>query len=307
MTKKLFLIIFCWASFAMAQQRPQFSHYMYNLSMLNPAYSNADKSVVEFGAFYRNQWSGITGSPKTGLLFGHGALNKNLEGGFSILYDNIGNDIQTVNATVDLSYVVRLKKDISLSTGVKTGFSSYNGVFNNLTLASGLASTDPLFKENVSMIDFVFGAGVFLFSKKFYVGISSPNLIKSKLYDNTLQSNSSLENHYYGTAGYVYEVHADLKVKPSILVTYLQNSAPSIDVATNVLINQKFELGVGYNFSNTLNALVKISVSENVALGYSYGKMFNSLGSLSNGSHEFFILYNLKKTRGNRCYYDRFF
>lgn len=307
MTKKLFFIIFCWVSCAVAQQRPQFSHYMYNLSMLNPAYSNADKSLVEFGAFYRNQWSGITGSPKTGLLFGHGALNKNFEGGFSILYDNIGNDIQTTNATVDLSHVIKLQKELHLSVGIKTGISSYKAVFNTLTLASGLASTDPLFKENINMADLVFGAGLFLFSKEFYIGLSSPNLIKSELYKNTLQSESSLENHYYATAGYVHEVHQNLKVKPSVLIAYLENAPVSVDIAANVLINNKLELGLGYNFSNSLNALFKFNVSQNIALGYSYGKMFNSLGSLSNGSHEFFMLYNFRKERSSRCYYNRFF
>ena len=48
-----------------AQQDPQFTHYMYNMSVLNPAYATDNKDVINLGGMYREQWVGIEGAPST--------------------------------------------------------------------------------------------------------------------------------------------------------------------------------------------------------------------------------------------------
>ena len=47
-----------------SQQDAQFSQYMFNGIYINPAYSGY-KEQLNLHAFYRNQWTGIQGSPKT--------------------------------------------------------------------------------------------------------------------------------------------------------------------------------------------------------------------------------------------------
>ena len=307
MKKIILTLCLFFAMYALAQQRPQFAHFMYNLSVVNPAYSNADKGVIDLGAFYRTQWTGVEGAPTTALAFAHGAIKKNIEAGVTILNDKIGNDINTFNANVDLSYVVKLNKKFKLSTGIKVGVNSYSADFNNVQLGSGNNATDPLFAENISQTSLGLGAGIFFFSRNFYFGASSPNLFGDRYQKEVAQSTGTEEVHYYVHSGYVHEVHEDLKIKPSFMVTAVENAPISVDIAANVLINKSFELGLGYNFSNTLNALFRYDISKSFSLGYSYGRTFNELSSFSNGSHEVFALFRIRQRVETSCFYDRFF
>jgi len=50
-----------------AQQNPQYTQYMYNMSVVNPAYAGS-KDAVSMGALYRKQWAGFDGAPETGTF-----------------------------------------------------------------------------------------------------------------------------------------------------------------------------------------------------------------------------------------------
>ncbi|MGI8893311.1 MAG: type IX secretion system membrane protein PorP/SprF, partial [Bacteroidia bacterium] len=60
------IAIFC-STFAMAQQDPQFSQYMFNKLSFNPAVAGS-KDAICMGALYRNQWVDSDGAPKTGIF-----------------------------------------------------------------------------------------------------------------------------------------------------------------------------------------------------------------------------------------------
>lgn len=301
----LLFFLFYSITFIFSQQRPQFTHYMYNLSVINPAYSNADKGAIEIGAFYQNQWTGVEGSPETGLLFAHGEVSNRIETGFSVLYDRIGNDITTYNINADISYVLPLSKKYKLSMGLKAGVISYSADFSNVSLSSGNNTTDPLFSRNINETGVTLGTGLFLFSNNFYVGVSSPNLIQS---EKANLNNTRIEPaHFYAHSGYVFDVHEDLKIKPTILISAINNTPLSVDVTFNAMFNRKFEAGLGYNFSNQLSALFKFQANESLAVGYSYGKIFNELQTFDNGSHGVFVMYSIRQRPITECFYDRFF
>jgi hypothetical protein len=43
-----------------AQQDPQYTQYMYNMNIVNPAYAGS-KENISFGLLYRKQWANIEG------------------------------------------------------------------------------------------------------------------------------------------------------------------------------------------------------------------------------------------------------
>ena len=65
------------------QQDPQFTQYMYNMSVINPAYATADEGILNLGGHYRTQWVGLEGAPKTGSFFAHTPINNKIELGIS--------------------------------------------------------------------------------------------------------------------------------------------------------------------------------------------------------------------------------
>src|SRR6186713_2215714 len=75
---------------ATAQQRPQFTQFMYNNLAINPAYAGADE-VLSLTFVNRNQWSGIENAPSTQSFAAHTLIkNKNIGIGLTILNDKIG-------------------------------------------------------------------------------------------------------------------------------------------------------------------------------------------------------------------------
>ena len=73
-----------------AQQDPQFTQYMYNMSVINPAYATSEAAILNMGGLYRTQWVGLKGAPKTGTFFAHTPVNDKIELGLSFTNDNIG-------------------------------------------------------------------------------------------------------------------------------------------------------------------------------------------------------------------------
>jgi hypothetical protein len=66
---------------AYGQQDAQYTQYMYNMSVINPAYATDDSDLINFGLLYRSQWVGAVGAPSTGTFFAHSKFSNNLEGG----------------------------------------------------------------------------------------------------------------------------------------------------------------------------------------------------------------------------------
>ena len=63
--KNILYIVFLVVIGVQAQQDPQYTQYMYNMNVINPAYAGSSESV-SIGAMYRSQWVGLEGSPSTG-------------------------------------------------------------------------------------------------------------------------------------------------------------------------------------------------------------------------------------------------
>jgi len=65
-----------------AQQDPHYTQYMYNMSVMNPAYAGS-KENMSGGFLYRKQWVEIEGAPTTGTFFIHSPVGRNVGLGLS--------------------------------------------------------------------------------------------------------------------------------------------------------------------------------------------------------------------------------
>ncbi len=102
---KIFTVA-CIALFSLkgnAQQDPMYTQYMYNMSVINPAYAIDDLGILNVGGLYRNQWAGMEGAPETANFFAHTGFTDRLEGGISIVHDEIGGIVKENNLYADVS------------------------------------------------------------------------------------------------------------------------------------------------------------------------------------------------------------
>lgn len=285
-----------------AQQNPQFTQYMYNMSVVNPAYATDDLNTINVGGFYRAQWVGAVGGPTTGSFFAHSALGKNVEGGISVVHDQIGDVVKESNVYADFAYVLPVSETNKFSFGIKAGATFFSTNFNGFVYSDPLP--DAAFANNLSKTFPNIGLGTFYFGKNYYVGFSAPNILNSKHLDNKdgIVRTGSQEIHYYLTGGYVIPINENLKLKPALMAIGVSGAPVSIDVTTNVLINNVFEAGVGYRIGDSMNALVNFKVTPALRVGYAYDYTLSNLGRFNSGSHEIMLLFDLFKSKNINGY-----
>tara|TARA_R110002049_G_scaffold139149_2_gene299699 strand:+ start:17680 stop:18618 length:939 start_codon:yes stop_codon:yes gene_type:complete len=281
--------------FSHAQQDPQYTQYMYNMSVLNPAYATDDESVMNLGVLYRTQWARSIGGPTTGTLFAHSVITDRLEGGISFVHDEIGDVVKQTNAYADIAYVLPIGQTNRLSFGIKAGATFFSTNFDGFVYSDPLP--DSAFEENINQTLPNIGAGVFFFSEHYYLGLSAPNLLETKY----LQEDSGVVTqgvdkvHVFFTGGYVLDIGENYKFKPAFMTKYVNGAQLSVDLTANVLVYDKVEFGVGYRFEDSINGMMNFKMSNAMRIGYAYDHTLSNLGRFNSGSHEIFLLFNIGK------------
>lgn len=290
-----------------SQQDAQYTHYMYNMSVLNPAYATDKPGNIELGGLYRSQWVGLEGAPTTGTFFLHSPLSKNVEMGASIIHDEIGEVVKETNLYIDFAYLLRLGDNQRISFGLKAGGSFYSTNFDGFVLND--TPPDPAFVNNVNKIFPNIGLGTYYFSKNYYLGISMPNMIKSKHLDNKkgVYNIGTEETHYFLTGGYVFTMNENLKFKPAFMAKAVSSAPATISFTANTLLYNRVEFGIGYQLEDSISGLVNFSITPSLRIGYAYDRTISNLGQFNSGSHEIILLFNLKNRlmKDNENGYDK--
>ncbi|WGK95079.1 MULTISPECIES: type IX secretion system membrane protein PorP/SprF [Flavobacterium] len=277
---------------ASAQQEPQYTQYMYNPSVINPGYAGS-LGYGSLFSLYRTQWIGLEGAPKTLNLNYHQPLeNTNLGLGGNIVHDEIGPST-TTNLGLDISYTIPFENQSRLAFGVRAGGQLLNIDYTKLNHYN---PSDVSFRSNISnQFSPNIGVGLFYYNENSYVGLSVPMLLETKTYDEFAYSDVNRRQHYYLTAGKVFELSYNVKFKPAFVAKMVAGAPLQVDLTGNFLINEKFTLGMAYRWSAALSGLVGFKVSDRLMIGYGYDRETTRLSNFNSGSHELFLQFDLFK------------
>ena len=207
--RKLHLIILLLVGLAAtAQQDPQYTQYMYNMNIVNPAYAGST-GTTSIGALYRSQWVGLEGAPSTGTLTIHSPVGNRVGLGLSLISDEIG-PVEETNAYADFSYTIPTGETTKLAFGLKAG-----ATFHKIGTGE-LLVTDPgdgFFAQNVDEVTPNIGAGVYFYKpNKYYISASLPNMLNSVHIDVNGNKYGSETKHFFGAAGYVFDLSENFKL-----------------------------------------------------------------------------------------------
>ena len=271
-----------------AQQEPQYTQYMYNMSAINPAYAGSTDNMT-FGFIYRDQWTGLNGAPKTLSFFGNAPIGEKVGLGLSVITDKIG-PVSETSLTSDFSYTLKLNGKQRLAFGLKAG-----AIFHSIGLANvDVMREDPLYSQNVTGTNANLGAGLFYYSDRYYIAASVPNLLENSYYDIEGVEVGGNYRHYYLTGGYIFNLSDVVKLKPSFLVKSAFEAPVSFDINTNVLIYDRLELGVSYRLDDSVSGLINFACTPNLRIGYAYDAITSSIHKYAPASHEFLVLFDFK-------------
>ena len=272
------------------QSLPLYSQYMSNMVNINPAYvgqiGNPNLSML-----WREQWTGIQGSPTTKSITYESPFRYNKMGlGVQIFDDRYVNYIKRTGVNFYYSLKIPVSDNGIISFGLKGGVYNDN---RSLTDAVVFQSGDVALANNINKIIPIAGAGIFYQDPKFYFGFSIPDMITFS----TVQNYASDKNlyqvnelHYFITSGLNINLNDELSFQPSVLLRSIKGVNLEADLNTRVWMQNKVGLGLSYRTSQAILALFDLQLNKQFRIGYAYDMPFQRPNS-----HELFISYNLSK------------
>ena len=276
-----------------AQQLPVFTNYLLNSYAYNPAVAGSSPNAT-INLNYRNQWVGFNDAPKTYLASAYGGVGKQRKvalGGL-VASDNTGL-LSRTSGYVTLAYHVTLSKNYKLGFGISAGMIQYRIRLYDAKVAD---KGDDLLSGNIlSNNVFDSNAGLYLYSKKLFVGISGSQYLANKI--TWVNSQRHLSPHFYGMAGYTFDINKNFSLQPSVLIKYNQPTPIQPEFSLRGYYKNIFWLGASFRTKDAISALAGFTLKEKLKIGYAYDFPISKLRSYTSGSHELMIAYNFSKPK----------
>ena len=284
-----------------SQQDSQYTQYMYNTSLVNPAYAGTRETLSAF-LLYRNQWVGLDGAPVTNNFSVNSPLgDSNLGIGLNFVNDKIG-PVTENEISLDLAYLVQVSENFKLSLGLKGTANLFNLDINKLRIYDPL---DPQFQNVKTEFSPNIGAGLYLYSDKTYFGLSVPSFFESFRYNDNNIEISKQKMHFYFIAGHVFKLSESVDFKPALLSKIVEGAPFQTDITANFLFFDKLTLGGAYRWNAAFSGLAGFQISESWFIGYGYDMETTQLSNYNSGSHELFLRYEFSNR--SRVSAPRFF
>lgn len=289
MKKLLYIstLVFGFSMATFAQQIPQYSQYMLNDYILNPAMTG-QHDYWEVKSNNRLNWIGITDAPRTFILSAHGPFRKHNMGMGGSVFADITGPTSRVGFYLSYAYHLKLSKSLKLGMGLSLGLLQYRIDGTKVTLRE---NGDPVFPNQMMTVytaDATFGVN--LKHKNFNFGISLPQIIGNdlKFLENQEETRSSLARHYMAMGGYTFRV-GDFGIMPNVLVKYVHPVPPQFDAGVKFDWRDQFWIGASYRHDDAVSFLGGLAYKDFLLIAYSYDLSTSNLNNYSNGSHELMV------------------
>jgi type IX secretion system PorP/SprF family membrane protein len=339
--KKLSLLLVgtCFYLMAFSQAKPSYTQYILNNYILNPAITGIE-NYVDVKLSVRNQWTGINGAPTTNYFTIQGPIGKGdlrtSATSFSAPGDNSnprspeywkeyttspphhGIGLTVVNdkagylnrwsIAATYAYHKPLSVRTTLAAGFSLGMSSVNldrskiewGNLNPNDAAIGYASGE------LKKIMPELGAGLWLYSARYFMGISVLNVIpgKARFVKNETYGTYYTPNYFF-TAGYRIALGTQVSLLPSFMIQYWQPQLTGIHVNAKLQYEDLLWLGASYRHSDLVagySGMAGVNISKTFNVSYSYEAATTSrLSAYTGNTHELMFGFILGNKAGDTC------
>lgn len=291
-----------------AQQDPMYSQYVFNGLLINPAYAGT-REVLNATALYRNQWVNIPGAPKTGIFsLDSPVKNQKVGLGLNVVVDKIGVTNHTGIAGV-YSYKLYFNKSV-LSFGLQAGVGFYNSTNSEVKYTDDF-TTDPAFISDYHKILPNFSVGAYYHSDRFFTGVAVMDIlgktIQNQIYPNVANDLTiNVVTHYFINSGYLIDLSPTVKFQPSVLVKFVKGAPVEGDINGVLSFYDLLFFGLSYRSYASLDILTQVRLNQKLSLGYSYEYSTNELSNFTSGTHEIVLRYQFDFSK-NKILTPRFF
>lgn len=306
------LFIACGFAVALhAQQRPQYTQYLFNSFLINPAVAGIERYAdVKLGG--RSQWHGVEGAPQTAYLSAHFPINGRhiqdgalsfAEGGYNpysrgfshryrasaphhgagivVQHDRAAQFIRT-DALLAYAYHLRVAETVNLSAGINAGFSQVR-----LDLAGIDNPSDPVLANYAdSRISPELGVGIWLYGARFFAGVSAQQLLGNPLAFSDHAQRMGGHQQFFLMAGYKLHLGSEMALVPSVLFKQMGRMPFVGDYNLKLAFRDRLWVGGGYRNHESFSAMAGFNISALLNVSYSYDFSTGPVRTLAHGSHE---------------------
>jgi type IX secretion system PorP/SprF family membrane protein len=337
--KRIILIVGLISSvvFANAQAKSSYTQYILNNYILNPALAGIE-NYTDIKISSRNQWTGINGAPVTTYVsvqkpigksdYNTSATSNAVPGenprgkeywrdytapdahhgiGLVAMSDRAGY-INRWNISASYAYHKPLGIKTTLAAGFNLGVSGINLDRTKATFADD-GVTDLALGLSISdtrKIKAEVGAGLWLYSARYFVGISVLNIIPGKAkFTSADKFGTYFTPNYFATAGYRFSVGEDFTFIPSVMVQYWEPQLLGGHANAKLQYLDKAWVGGSYRYADFLSgysAMAGYNFSNTFNIGYSYEVATNSrLRTYTGNTHEFILGFTIGNKYSDAC------
>lgn len=288
------LLILMLAPILKAQQLPQYSQYILNRYVINPASAGSQNHFVG-QSNYRSQWEGVKDAPRTYILSVNGPLANQKMGIGGYMFNDITGPTRRNGINFSYSYHVKITESMKLSMAINAGVLQYSVDGSEIRFENpDDIGTQSLERNLLPDAGFSF----YLYDKNYFLGASAPQLIQNQIdFENSIKDPSGrLRNHYFLMGGYTASLNDNFGLEPSFLLKYVDPVPVQYELTLRGIYKETAWLGVSYRREAAIGLLIGYTIQNSLSLGYSYDIIQSDISNYSTGSHE--IMLSIKFNKG---------
>lgn len=317
----LILFFLCLTGALHAQQVPQYSQYIGNQYMLNPAAAGSDDYIsLTLGG--RMQWTGFDNAPKTSYLYFAAPGNKLRNGrmkrtygilhkrnravkhptmryggsnhcfGAQLLADQYG-PFRTFKLAGTYAYHLGLSRDYRLAFGVNAGLASRSFLSDKAQVLSIMTNTgyyDATYTSysgnQAAQYNLEVDAGIYFYGKGAFAGFSVTQLTGDLVKFGNRMTNFDPKIHYLLSGGYKFIINPRVKLTAATMMKYIPRAPFSMELTVRGEFSDQFWTGLSYRFGDAIVAMFGVEVNKKFRLGYSFDLSVSKLIRYNSGGHE---------------------
>jgi type IX secretion system PorP/SprF family membrane protein len=295
------------------QQMPQYSQYLRNQSLVNPAAVGVYDFVdVTMGG--RMQWTGVSAAPTTGYLLVNSPLSakpkprynpslrvsneiprnpeiktgkvKHAVGG-QFVSDQYG-AFRSLYFSGAYALHLPVSKNTNLSFGTRLGLSNNAFLQNKAQVLSGTVdNTYQMYGANLGSMNIMdISAGLYLYSKKAFIGIAADNLSKDFVRFGSSTANFDRRMHFNAIAGLKIPVTAEWTITPAVLAKMMYTAPLSIEGSLQFEYKEFLWFGTSYRHTDAIVGMFGLNINQRLKLGYAFDYSLSRFNKVSSGGHE---------------------
>lgn len=336
----LLILILATVHSLQAQQRMQYSQFMQNGFLLNPALAGIEKYSDLKGGFTK-QWSGFEGAPQGQFVtfstrIGSDSVQSNsipssipLRGRKNnsalVAQNNESSDsIQKFHQGIGIT-VFSEGDDVIMQNELSVAYAMHFPIKNNQFISAGISAGlrqnrfDPSSIKLINQNDLIFGnqvrnilmpninVGALWYNNKFFAGVSVNQTLNSSFSYDGLEPipASNFTPHFYLNAGYKLMASQTISLTPSIIARKVFPAPLSFDL--NLMADYKDLVRVGFSYRNkeSIVAILGLVVSHRISINYSFDYVTSDIKTYGTGTHGIILAARLGKK--NNTYIPTYF